>query len=744
MAPDLISWIPLLGVPLGLELPDTPQTAGLDVAYRRGKLNAVVVELLEALMPSPTLITIEDGHWLDDASAELIRQLLVDVDRRPWAVIVTRRDEPEGLQLDDSESLARVWLQPLAGEAALSLAAAVAGESVIAPYLFQEMVDRSAGNPLFLQEMVAAASAGALTELPDSVEAVMAASIDTLGPEDRTVLRRAAVLGARFHPSELAWLMGVSPATVTDQMERLDHFLLADDSGMVRFRHGLIRDVAYEGLPFRSRRELHGRAASMIEEEAGNDPEAFAELLSLHSHEARRYAASWRYSRHAGERAQRNAAPIEAAGFFSRALEAGRQLPNVGSLDLADVAERLGDANELGGQYDQAAAAYRQARRLGTVDRLRVAGLYQKEGRLCEREGRLTVGLRWFRKAINELDQIGPELEARRLRASVSTLYGAFRLRQGRHQQAIPLLEEGAAEGLATGAQQVVADAYRLMDWAHIELGIFDRDTVRQESLAIYEALDQHVGQSKVLNNMGIAAYYQGQWDASVSYYERSAEAASRAGDIVFRAMLLNNIAEIRSDQGRIAEAEQLLHSALSIWRGSKSVHFVGLAVSNLGRAAARAGRIDEAAGRLREAREAFQAIGANTMLLEADAREAERLVLANQPDAALALAEDVTTRTERFGGMPYVLAMLDRLTGYALCQQGDSAGAWRRLEASLERARAARVDYEIAMTLEAMTRVGPLRGAPSLERLATEAAGIFERLGVVSTPVVRLDACAV
>jgi hypothetical protein len=166
---------------------------------------------------------------------------------------------------------------------------------------------------------------------------------------------------------------------------------------------------------------------------------------------------------------------------------------------------------------------------------------------------------------------------------------------------------------------------------------------------------------------------------------------------------------------------------------------FIGLGHSNLGRVAARDSRLEEAASRLREARDLFRSTGANSMLLEADAREVERLVFAHQSEAALSLADEVRARIERFGGMPYILAMLDRLSAYALWQVGERQSAWTHLAASLERARGAKVDYEIALTLQAMSRVGPLLQVANVEDLARESGDIFSRLGVISTPEVPL-----
>ena len=175
------------------------------------------------------------------------------------------------------------------------------------------------------------------------------------------------MLGGQFQIEVLAPMVEQPPAQVADDVRRLTHFLTPETSGIVRFRHILLRDVAYEGLAFRARRALHHRAA-LILEQSSDDADALAELLSIHFHRAGRFRESWRYSSVAGERAQRNGAPIEAAGFYTSALEAGRRLDDLDVDSRADVAERLGDCLELGGRYERARAVYGQARRLSAAD----------------------------------------------------------------------------------------------------------------------------------------------------------------------------------------------------------------------------------------------------------------------------------------------------------------------------------------------------------------------------------------
>ena len=739
VAPGLLPWIPLIGIPLGLDLPDTPESARLDASFRRAKLQAAVAELIEHLLPEPALLTIEDAHWLDAATSELFSRLMAGMDRLPWVILITRRPDPGGLEVADGPQLTRLRLAPLPDDAASSLASAVAHGTALPPGMLDELVQRSGGNPLFLQELVTAALAGPMTELPDSIEAVLAATIDTLAPADRSTLRQAAVLGSKFPIEVFAHMLGVTAATLLDQLRDLQHFLQRDTTGMVRFRHVLIRDVAYEGLPFRTRRELHGRAGAILEEGAGDHPEEVAELLAIHFHEARRYGESWRYSCVAGERAQRSAAPIEAAGFYRRALEAVRHLPSVGAADRAAIAERLGDASELSGRYPQATEAYRQARVLARGEPLQLATLCRKVGYLRDREGRYTQALQWFRRGLRELDQASAGSEGDRRRARLMTAFGSTRLRQGKHHEAIPLLEDAARLARSSGEQDALAHAYQLLDLAHIELGRFDQLETRQTALAVYEELGDALGQSNVLNQMGIVAYWQGRWDEAVSLYERSAEAGRRSGALVEIALVTNNIAEIRSDQGRIAEAEALLGEALAIWRGAGRRLAVGWAISNLGRAAARDGRLDEAAELLDEGRMILKEIGAEALLLETEAREAERLVLAGDPAPALELIERLEPAASRLGGTAYVVALLERLSGCALCQAGELRQGWARLGLSLLRSRESGAQYEAALSLHALARAGQLLGAGTSADMAVEAQAILDRLGVVQVPDIPL-----
>ena len=154
--------------------------------------------------------------------------------------------------------------------------------------------------------MEAAAATGTVDSLPDSIDAVITAQIDRLPTAQRKLLRYASVLGHTFRVDELEQLVSDElPAPDEATWRSLDSFLGFVGTDVVRFRHAMLRDTAYEELPFRRRRELHARAGDAIASANGDHPETDAELLSLHFFHAQRYPEAWRFARIAGTRGTR-------------------------------------------------------------------------------------------------------------------------------------------------------------------------------------------------------------------------------------------------------------------------------------------------------------------------------------------------------------------------------------------------------------------------------------------------------
>ena len=238
--------MPLLAAIVDLPMVDTDATAALEEQFRRPKLGDAAAELLGALLPMPTLFTIEDTHWMDEASADLLEHVATDLHRRPWLVCTTSREREIALVPEATRSL---HLRPLAAEDAVELLHATSERSPVPVHQIAALVERSGGNPLFLRELVASAgTTGDLGSLPDSVEGLLTARLDRLAPDERSLVRHASVLGRSFSVDLLAEVVdgvGVDDDALWDQLTGLIHL----EGDEVVFDHALIRDVAYEGLP---------------------------------------------------------------------------------------------------------------------------------------------------------------------------------------------------------------------------------------------------------------------------------------------------------------------------------------------------------------------------------------------------------------------------------------------------------------------------------------------------------------
>jgi predicted ATPase len=196
---------------------------------------------------------------------------------------------------------------------------------------------------MFLRELLAAwRTAGTIDDLPDTVETLMTARIDSLPPADRAVLRSAAVLGVSFDPELLSAVLEdrAAPARDDPTWQRLAGLLSRDALGWCRFANVLIRDAAYEGLTFRRRRAMHAAVGDRILASGPAAVDQQTELLALHYFHAQAWEETWRFARIAAERAQAKYANTEAERFYGQALEAAHRLPAIDDLELARVAER--------------------------------------------------------------------------------------------------------------------------------------------------------------------------------------------------------------------------------------------------------------------------------------------------------------------------------------------------------------------------------------------------------------------
>jgi predicted ATPase/class 3 adenylate cyclase len=728
-APDLAPWIPLLAIPLGVEVEATDAVRQLDDEFRKSRLEEATVALLKEVLKGETLIVIEDVHWMDEASADLLGRIVNEAAGMPWMICVTRRDVSEGFVAAEAPHVVALRPQPLDEAAAAAMIDAVTADSPLAPHEIAALAERSGGNPFYLRELlVAAREAGGIEGLPDSVEALITARIDRLPPTDRMLLKRMSVLGPTF-TWRLAETVVPEDVELDDRTwRRLEEFVEADGSGF-KFRHALIRDAAYEGLPFRLRQRLHASIGEKLELGAGGAADELAEILSLHFFHARVYERAWRYSRISAERARSIYANVEAADFFERALESARKHGEIPAFELAAAHEALGDVRKRIGEFAKAAEAYRSAARLSDDDAIAHARLLLKQGRVRQAWGRFSEAVRWIGKANRALQGV-ESADAASQRAQAAVAYASVRKDQRRSGDVIRWCLAAIPEAEAAGDKAALANAYSLLEAAFVNLGQWEKAVYAGQALELYREIGDLWGQGVVFNNLGVRAYWEGRWDEAVGYYDRGREAWEKIGDAVNAATGTANAGEILSDQGRLDEAEPMLRKAMRIWQAAGDRASVAFALSSLGRLMCRRGCFDDALELLEEARTTAEEAGSPVDALDAQVRRAECLVLAGRSEQAIEVLDAVLERMSVEGDEGQVAATIHRTRGLALAALGDAAGACDELERSLEMARARNADYDVALALRARARID---ASPEESREDEERSReILERLGVV------------
>lgn len=254
----------------------------------RQRLHEAFLLLAERLATqAPLALAVEDIHWADASSADLLEQLAGVAGRFPLLLVATGR--PEGAALDslacvaeeaDGGHLTEIPLGPLPPDAERALLAGLIGEAAIPADAERTIIEQAEGNPLYLEELARAlleagsdAQPGAAVELPDTLEKIVLARVDRLPDHCHAVLGAAAVLGRSFDRVLLELVAGQDAGAALAELERVD--LVRPEGAGYRFKHFVIREAAYNALLRSERRTLHGRAAEALEEagdaEGGHD-----------------------------------------------------------------------------------------------------------------------------------------------------------------------------------------------------------------------------------------------------------------------------------------------------------------------------------------------------------------------------------------------------------------------------------------------------------------------------------------
>jgi predicted ATPase len=723
-APELSPWLSLIGVAVGLEIPDSPEVELLEDQFRPARTMASVDALLEATATDPTVFIVEDTHWMDDPSRELLGGLLAGLSRHPWLMILTRRPGDDGFVAPDSVQVAQIPLLPLGIDQAKDLIFRATEDFPLPSNLVDRLAQQAQGRPLFLVELLQTLRrGGSLDEIPQSVEAMIAARIDTLPQVDRNGLRRLSVLGAGFQLEHAAAVLGEDEQKRgrTRMIRRLSDFVTLDNTGWVQFQHALIRDVAYAGLPFKTRQDLHARVGDSIYAACGDSPEEFSELLSLHYFYAKRWSRSFFFSRMAGDRAKEIYANHEAAAFYERALQSAARLDWVEPSERRQVLTDLAEVEYEAGSFDRAMKALREAIRLASDNPVAGADLHLSLARCYQRIGAFSRALRETSLGLTLVEQ-SQLPEARRATARLRALRSGVYSDQFRPRKALEIGLRAVEEAEISGELDALARAYTSIDEAYQVLGRRDEAIHEERALEIFEQLGDLSGILSLAINLGVQAYADGRWDEAIVMYGKAQEVARRGGNLPGEGAAAANLGEVLISRGRLDEAQVVLQEARRVLRGQNVVSFALFAETQLGRLLMERGDNEGAAAALDRVIDEANRIGQDFFSVDASVHLADALTRSGEPLKALGVIEQAAALAGEDAALYEV--PLERLRATALLALDRPTEALDHIGPALASAREQRLVYEEALLLMAKAETGD---GKALE----EAEGLLESLGV-------------
>jgi class 3 adenylate cyclase/tetratricopeptide (TPR) repeat protein/DNA-binding XRE family transcriptional regulator len=584
--------------------------AALDPAQRRRQtLDAVRWLLLRESQERPLLLVVEDLHWIDSETQAFLDELVESLPAARLLLLVTYRPEYRHTWTNHSY-YTQLRVDPLEGESARQLLTGLVGDDASLASLKTLLLGRTEGNPFFLEESIRSLTeTGVLVgergayrllsplsevRMPATVQAVLAARIDRLPPEEKALLQAAAVIGKDVPGSLLRALADAGDDAYRRTIGALQaaeflHLASTLPELVYTFKHALTHEVAYSSLLRERRKTLHARVADAIEATYADRLAEHVERLAHHALHAESWQQAVAYSVAAGQKTSGRAADREAVAYFEQALDALRHLPETREnleqdielrLAMRPSLRRLAENGRIGGHLREAMEI---AERLG--DQRRLGQIFAVMTNYFLVTGELDRAVEVGRRAV----AIGEATEDLSIRVTATEMLGNVYAIAGAFLQAV----EGYRWILATLSGNLLHEHFGLapypalstrhrMAWCLAELGEFAEGAdLGDEAVRLAEALDRPFDLAYVLSDLGRVYLRRGDLARAIAVLERGLAIcqtrempgitiqtmwplgaaytlAGRAGEAV--SLLERAAAQDVSHRGRIFESFLLVH----------------------------------------------------------------------------------------------------------------------------------------------------------------------------------------
>lgn len=689
----------------------------------------------------PIVALLEDLHWVDDSSLDILDRLLNRMaaggpasrmlvvgtarpemhERRPaWreGTAIVQAVELAPLENDESERLLRALLAPVAD---------------LPPRLVEQVTAAAEGNPYFVEELVKVLVEDgvidstvtpwvvdearlAATRMPQTLTGVLQARLDSLQGEARLAVQQAAVIGRIFWDEAVAYLHAQAAAASTaatasaaadmtpvlTQMRATLGVLNDREFVFARgissferaqeylFRHALMRDVAYSSVLKRTRRGYHSLAAQWLEEMTlrSRRTEEFAALIAGHYDMAEDAPRAARWYLQAGRQAARRFANTEALQAFNRALEllapgkADGMAEGIAEQRFAVLAERERVYDLLGRRTEQGADLDQMAELAEHLDEPQLAA----EAALRRSQYALDLGdYGTAAAAAEQAATLGRGLDAAGVEAAALVQLGQVLLRQGDLGGSLARMEQAYALAQAAGDRSLQADSLHGQAMAHVFLGNFDAaQHAFEAALAEAVAVGNRRLECVLLNRLSWVPTSRNEFMLAAHYAEQALELSRAIGDRMTEANALTNLGNAYIQISDYARGEAYSHQALDLYRALEDPAGEGAVLDNLGNAYWGRGEFVDALRYKQQALEIIRRIGD---------RQTETNIVGNLGIVATDMGDTAAAHAyllralelAQEDGNRWVESAVGTHLAVACLRRGDAEGAARHAQAAFD-----------------------------------------------------------
>jgi class 3 adenylate cyclase len=583
----LLPGLPALHTLLGLVVTDAEWNALDPIQQRRQIIDVFKAVILGQAKAGPVVIVFEDLHWIDTETQAILDNLVETVGSSRLMLLVTYRPEYHHDWAHHRHYMS-IRINPLDIESASQLVDSLLGNNVELDQFKRLLIARTEGTPLFIEEMVRTLiETGAINgepgdyrpnkdpkdiRIPATVQSVIAARIDRLAPEHKSLLQTASVIGKDVPVSLLQNITNQPESVLLHQLSILEasemlHQMQSPPNYELSFKHDLTREVAYDSILVERRRELHARVVETIETLHADRLDDHIDLLADHALRGGLWDKAVSYHLKACMRAILRSANREAIAYFEGGLRALEHLPKTEFREKAAIDLRL-----------MASAAW--------------------------------ISLGELEQMINILNQAkngAIEIDNRRRLASVNTQLSIVHWLMGDHKKALETGKAALATAEKIGHSALQFAARFNIGMAHHCIGEFDN------AVSYHDGLHKMLSGDFKLNRVGWAAYpivftntflassyiETGRFAAAKLHVDEGCQFADEMKHPYSQAMIYDYYGYYLLSRGDIRAAIDILETALTICREYEILNLYRSIAAKLGTAYARCGRADEAISNL-------------------------------------------------------------------------------------------------------------------------------------------------